>query len=173
MKLEFSKMHGLGNDFVVIDAISQSVDLCTVQVRALADRHTGIGCDQLLLVERARGSDADFRYRIFNADGGEVGQCGNGARCFMRFVHDQGLTDKTDIVVETRSGLLQLALEPDGQVTVVKLLLNNVLDSVSEENRTKLVQKFEEIRPTHNIRLFAEKDGHIQEVFIGNGNPQG
>lgn len=118
MKLEFSKMHGLGNDFVVIDAISQSVDLDTVQVRALADRHTGIGCDQLLLVERAQGPDADFRYRIFNSDGGEVGQCGNGARCFMRFVHDRGLTEKTDVVVETQSGLMGLTLEDDGQVTV-------------------------------------------------------
>ena len=118
MKLEFSKMHGLGNDFVVIDAISQSVDLGTGQVRALADRHTGIGCDQLLLVERAQGPDADFRYRIFNSDGGEVGQCGNGARCFMRFVHDRGLTEKTDVVVETQSGLMRLTLEDDGQVTV-------------------------------------------------------
>jgi diaminopimelate epimerase len=118
MKLEFSKMHGLGNDFVVIDAISQSVDLTTTQVRALADRHTGIGCDQLLLVERAQGADADFRYRIFNADGGEVGQCGNGARCFMRFVHDRGLSDKPEVRVETQSGLLQLTLEADGQVTV-------------------------------------------------------
>ena len=118
MKLEFSKMHGLGNDFVVIDAISQSVDLGTGQVRALADRHTGIGCDQLLLVERAQGPDADFRYRIFNSDGGEVGQCGNGARCFMRFVHDRGLTEKTDVVVETQSGQMGLTLEDDGQVTV-------------------------------------------------------
>ena len=118
MKLEFSKMHGLGNDFLVIDAISQSVDLGTGQVRALADRHTGIGCDQLLLVERAQGPDADFRYRIFNSDGGEVGQCGNGARCFMRFVHDRGLTEKTDVVVETQSGLMGLTLEDDGQVTV-------------------------------------------------------
>jgi diaminopimelate epimerase len=118
MKLEFSKMHGLGNDFVVIDAISQSVDLGTGQVRALADRHTGIGCDQLLLVERAQAPDADFRYRIFNSDGGEVGQCGNGARCFMRFVHDRGLTEKTDVVVETQSGLMGLTLEDDGQVTV-------------------------------------------------------
>jgi diaminopimelate epimerase len=118
MKLEFSKMHGLGNDFVVIDAISQSVDLGPGQVRALADRHTGIGCDQLLLVERAQGPDADFRYRIFNSDGGEVGQCGNGARCFMRFVHDRGLTEKTDVVVETQSGLMGLTLEDDGQVTV-------------------------------------------------------
>ena len=118
MKLEFSKMHGLGNDFVVIDAVSQSVDLTTAQVRAMADRHTGIGCDQLLLVEPAQGADADFRYRIFNADGGEVGQCGNGARCFMRFVHDRGLSDKPEVRVETQSGLLQLTLEPDGQVTV-------------------------------------------------------
>ena len=118
MKLEFSKMHGLGNDFVVIDAISQSVDLGTGQVRALADRHTGIGCDQLLLVERAQGPDADFRYRIFNSAGGEVGQCGNGARCFMRFVHDRGLTEKTDVVVETQSGQMGLTLEDDGQVTV-------------------------------------------------------
>jgi diaminopimelate epimerase len=118
MKLEFSKMHGLGNDFVVIDAIRQNVDLSAAQVRALADRHTGIGCDQLLLVEPAQSADADFRYRIFNADGGEVGQCGNGARCFMRFVHDQALTDKTDITLETQSGPLHLSLEPDGQVTV-------------------------------------------------------
>jgi diaminopimelate epimerase len=118
MKLEFSKMHGLGNDFVVIDAINQAVELSTAQVRALADRHTGIGCDQLLLVERATGTDADFRYRIFNHDGGEVGQCGNGARCFMRFVHDRGLTDKSDVLVETQSGLLRLTLEPDAQVTV-------------------------------------------------------
>jgi diaminopimelate epimerase len=118
MKLDFSKMHGLGNDFVVIDAIHQAVDLSSAQVRALADRHTGIGCDQLLLVERAQGPAADFRYRIFNSDGGEVGQCGNGARCFMRFVYDRGLTDKRDITVETRSGLLQLTLEADSQVTV-------------------------------------------------------
>jgi len=118
MKLEFSKMHGLGNDFVVIDAISQPVDLSTAQVRALADRHTGIGCDQLLLVEHARGSAADFRYRIFNADGGEVGQCGNGARCFMQFVREQGLTDKTQLRVETASGPLQLIQQPNGQITV-------------------------------------------------------
>ena len=118
MKLEFSKMHGLGNDFVVIDAINQTVDLSTARVRALADRHTGIGCDQLLLVEPAQGPDADFRYRIFNADGGEVGQCGNGARCFMRFVHDRGLTDRPEVQVETQSGLLQLTLETNGQVTV-------------------------------------------------------
>ena len=118
MKLEFSKMHGLGNDFVVIDAIHQTVDLSSGQVRALADRHTGIGCDQLLLVERAQGPEADFRYRIFNADGGEVEQCGNGARCFARFVHDRGLTDSREIPVGTAAGDIRLYLEDDRQVRV-------------------------------------------------------
>jgi diaminopimelate epimerase len=118
MQLEFSKMHGLGNDFVVIDAISQAVVLSPEQVRQLADRRYGIGCDQLLLVETATAQGTDFRYRIFNADGGEVGQCGNGARCFMRFVHEQGLTDKRELTVETASGRLRLVLEDDGQVTV-------------------------------------------------------
>jgi diaminopimelate epimerase len=117
MTLDFSKMHGLGNDFMVIDAINQSVELSAVQVQALADRHRGVGFDQLLLVEAATTA-ADFRYRIYNADGGEVGQCGNGARCFMHFVHDRGLTDKTELSVETQSGLLQLVLETDGLVTV-------------------------------------------------------
>ncbi len=118
MMLEFSKMHGLGNDFVVIDAVNQAVALSPEQVRRLADRHRGIGCDQLLLVERPGSAQADFRYRIFNADGGEVSQCGNGARCFMRFVHDQGLSDKSELRVETSSGLLLLVLEDDDQVTV-------------------------------------------------------
>jgi diaminopimelate epimerase len=118
MTLEFSKMHGLGNDFMVIDAINQNVELSAAQVRSLADRHRGVGFDQLLLVEAAATAAADFRYRIYNADGGEVGQCGNGARCFMRFVHDRGLTDKTELCVETQSGLLQLVLEADGRVTV-------------------------------------------------------
>jgi diaminopimelate epimerase len=116
--LEFSKMHGLGNDFMVINAINQSVDLSAAQVQSLADRHRGVGFDQLLLVEAATTAAADFRYRIYNADGGEVGQCGNGARCFMRFVHDQGLTTRPELRVETQSGVLQLVLEADGQVTV-------------------------------------------------------
>jgi diaminopimelate epimerase len=118
MMLEFTKMHGLGNDFVVIDAIRQSVNLTPSQVRALADRHFGIGCDQLLLVEAATTPDTDFRYRIFNADGGEVGQCGNGARCFMQFVHEQGLTDKTRVRVETLNGALELLRGSDGLITV-------------------------------------------------------
>jgi len=118
MLVEFTKMHGLGNDFVVIDCIRQSVFLTPEQVRLLADRHFGIGCDQLLLVEAATVPGADFRYRIFNADGGEVGQCGNGARCFMQFVHEQGLTDKPVLIVATSSGHLQLTRETDGQITV-------------------------------------------------------
>ncbi|CAI08362.1 Diaminopimelate epimerase [Aromatoleum aromaticum EbN1] len=118
MSLRFTKMHGLGNDFVVIDAIRQSVDLTPEQVRRLADRHFGIGCDQLLVVEEATRPDVDFRYRIFNADGGEVEQCGNGARCFVRFVHEQGLTAKRRIRVETRSGIIAPQLEDDGLVTV-------------------------------------------------------
>ena len=118
MEYHFTKMHGLGNDFVVFDAINQSLSLTTDQVRHICDRHFGVGCDQLLLVEAAQSSEADFRYRIFNSDGGEVEQCGNGARCFVRFVHDKGLTDKTNIKVETKSGLIEIQLEDDGQVTV-------------------------------------------------------
>lgn len=118
MTLDFTKMHGLGNDFVVIDAITQTVELSPDEVRRLADRHFGIGCDQLLLVEAASSAEADFRYRIFNADGGEVGQCGNGARCFMKFVHDHGLTGKDQVSVETGGGILLLIREPDGAITV-------------------------------------------------------
>jgi diaminopimelate epimerase len=118
MKLKFSKMHGLGNDFVVVDGVRQSLALTPEHVRHLADRHFGVGCDQLLLVEKAGAPGVDFRYRIFNADGGEVEQCGNGARCFVRFVHDQGLTDKRQIRVETISGIIAPRLEADGSVTV-------------------------------------------------------
>ena len=118
MQFEFTKMHGLGNDFVVIDAINQSVSLTPEQLRLLADRHLGIGFDQLLLVETATTPTADFRYRIFNADGGEVGQCGNGARCFMQFVHEHGLSRKMTLQVETTSGPLQLTRTATGQVTV-------------------------------------------------------
>ena len=118
MKIRFSKMQGVGNDFVVIDAIRQNISLTPEQIRFLADRHFGVGCDQLLLVEKPTVPDADFRYRIFNADGGEVEQCGNGARCFVRFVHEQGLTDKKEIRVETARGIIFPRLEDNGLVTV-------------------------------------------------------
>jgi len=118
MQLTFSKMHGLGNDFVVVDAISQSVQIDPDQVRLIADRHFGVGCDQVLLVEPPRTPGTDFRYRIYNADGGEVQQCGNGARCFARFVRDHGLTALDEISVETAGGIIRLYVEADGQVTV-------------------------------------------------------
>ncbi len=118
MKLKFSKMQGAGNDFVVLDGINQKIALTAAQIQALADRHFGIGCDQILLVEPATRPDCDFRYRIFNADGGEVQQCGNGARCFVRFVSEQGLTAKREIRVETAAGVIVPRLEDDGQVTV-------------------------------------------------------
>ena len=118
MLLNFTKMHGLGNDFVVFDAINQQVRLQPDQLRRIADRRFGIGCDQILLVESAQSSQAEFRYRIFNADGGEVEQCGNGARCFARFVYQNGLTESRRIPVETAAGMIELQLEDDGQVTV-------------------------------------------------------
>jgi diaminopimelate epimerase len=118
MLLKFTKMHGAGNDFVVLDGVHQDIELSPEQLRLLADRHFGVGCDQILLVEKAVNKEADFRYRIFNADGGEVEQCGNGARCFLRFVHDKKLTSKREIVVETRGGLISPRLEQDGRVTV-------------------------------------------------------
>ncbi len=118
MKLKFSKMHGLGNDFVVLDGVRQQIALSPEQLRYLGDRHFGVGCDQILLVEKASRPEIDFRYRIFNADGGEVEQCGNGARCFVRFVHEQGLTTKREIRVETLCGEITPRLESDGTVTV-------------------------------------------------------
>jgi diaminopimelate epimerase len=118
MRLRFTKMQGAGNDFVVLDGITQHVELRPDQLRRLADRRFGIGADQILLVERPPGAGVDFRYRIFNADGGEVEQCGNGARCFVRFVHDRGLTHKRAIRVETLGGIIEPRLEDDGRVTV-------------------------------------------------------
>lgn len=118
MRLRFTKMHGLGNDFVVLDATRERLDLNPTLVRDLADRRFGIGCDQLLVVEPPRDPATDFYYRIFNADGSEVEQCGNGARCFARFVRDQGLTRKDEIPVGTAAGPIRLFIEPDGQVRV-------------------------------------------------------
>lgn len=118
MRLKFTKMHGLGNDFVMIDGITQRVKLTSDKVRQIADRHTGIGCDQLLLVEAPRNPDVDFRYRIYNADGSEVENCGNGARCFARFVRERRLTSKEQILVETAAGILELNVQGADQVSV-------------------------------------------------------
>jgi diaminopimelate epimerase len=118
MQLKFTKMHGAGNDFVVIDLISQRVDLKTRHIRALADRRLGVGCDQVLVVEAPRSPDVDFRYRIYNADGEEVEQCGNGARCFARFVREKRLTRKYIITVETKGGILELRVRDKHNVEV-------------------------------------------------------
>jgi len=118
MKLKFTKMQGLGNDFVMIDAVRQPLQVTPELARRLADRRFGVGCDQVLVVEPAEGPDVDFVYRIFNADGGEVEQCGNGARCFARFVVDAGLTTKRAIAVRTKGGVIRPRLEDDGRVTV-------------------------------------------------------
>ena len=118
MRLKFTKMQGAGNDFVVIDGATRGMEITPERARRIADRHLGVGCDQVLLVEKSQRGDADFRYRIWNADGGEVEQCGNGARCFVRFLHDKGLTKKNEIRVETLSGIIAPRLEADGQVTV-------------------------------------------------------
>jgi diaminopimelate epimerase len=118
MKLAFTKMHGAGNDFVVIDATDRPFSLPEDKIRFLANRNLGVGCDQVLVVERPRAAGADFRYRIFNADGGEVEQCGNGARCFVKFVHAKRLTAKREIRVETLGGPIAPRLEDDGEVSV-------------------------------------------------------
>ncbi|WP_297527955.1 diaminopimelate epimerase [Thiohalobacter sp.] len=118
MRLEFTKMHGLGNDFVVIDGIHQTVPTDAATLARLADRRRGIGCDQILIVEPPRAPGAEFRYRIFNADGGEVEQCGNGARCFARFVREKGLTDRDRFPVETLAGVIELRVRDDEQVEV-------------------------------------------------------
>lgn len=118
MLLHFTKMHGLGNDFVILDRISQEFHFRSKQIRALSDRRTGIGFDQLLVVEAPKHPDTDFFYRIYNADGTEVGQCGNGARCVARFLFDKGLTYKKQILAETISGRVKMMLEEDNSVTV-------------------------------------------------------
>jgi diaminopimelate epimerase len=118
MLLRFTKMHGLGNDFMVLDLVSQHAHINSKHARQWGDRHSGVGFDQLLIVEPPSNPDVDFRYRIFNADGSEVEQCGNGARCFARFVIDKRLTSKREIRVETKGGIIELTLRADGQISV-------------------------------------------------------
>ncbi len=160
MSLKFTKMHGAGNDFVVLDGVRQSIALSPEQIRYIADRHFGIGCDQLLLVEKSPRDDADFRYRIFNADGGEVEQCGNGARCFVRFVHDHKLTSKREIVVETKSGLISPRLEDDGRVTV------NMGAPIFDPARIPFMSDSDAI-----IRPLQVGDVTVQITAVSMGNP--
>lgn len=159
MKLKFTKMQGLGNDFVVLDGINQAITLNRQQIRKLADRHFGIGCDQVLLVEKAEGQ-ADFRYRIFNADGGEVEQCGNGARCFVRYVHDHKLTQKNEIRIETLSGVISPKLEINGNVTV------NMGKPIFEPDQIPFVADKREL--TYQLELQAEP---VTISALSMGNP--
>ena len=165
MRLRFSKMQGAGNDFVVLDGVRQSVALSPEQIRFLANRHFGVGFDQLLLVEPAKQTGVDFRYRIFNANGGEVEQCGNGARCFVRFVHEQGLTDKREIRVETLAGIICPRLEENGQVTVdmgVPILEPDRIPFVSDS--TDAVQRLDVDGQTVDITAVSMGNPHVVQV---------
>lgn len=160
MQIKFTKMHGLGNDFVVIDAINQSIDLSTEQIRFIADRHFGIGCDQLLLVESSDTDAADFRYRIFNADGNEVEQCGNGARCFALFVREEGLTEKDKIPVITKNGLITLEIKENNNVTV------NMGVPLTDPQRIPLIAEHE--APLYHLETNGEP---ISFGAVSMGNP--
>jgi len=160
MKLKFTKMQGLGNDFVVINALDQPFTPARERIRFLADRHFGIGCDQVLLVKPASAPGLDFDYRIYNADGGEVEQCGNGARCFARFVRDQGLTDKTEIAVGTLAGPIRLFVESDGQVRV------NMGEPQLEPGRIPF------LAPTRALSYDLEVAGSLVSIgAVSMGNP--
>jgi len=160
MKLRFTKMQGAGNDFVVIDATRRPIRLTAGEVRRLADRRFGVGCDQVLIVEAPHRADTDFYYRIFNADGGEVEQCGNGARCFARFVRDHGLTTKVDLRVETGSGLIAPYLESDGTVTV----------AMGEPLFEPALIPFESA--SRSLSYPLEVDGNVREIgAVSMGNP--
>ena len=167
MRIEFSKMQGLGNDFVVLDGVRQSLALTPEQLRFLGDRHFGVGCDQILLVEKSSRPDVDFRYRIFNADGGEVEQCGNGARCFVRFVHEQGLTEKREIRVETMKGVISPRLAEDGNVTVdmgVPEFVPAKIPFVSESS--DLVQTLELDSAVVEITAVSMGNPHAVQVVV-------
>ncbi len=165
MRLKFSKMHGLGNDFVVIDAISQNVRLTPERIRFIADRHFGIGCDQILLVEIPESSAVDFRYRIFNSDGSEVENCGNGARCFARFVRDRKLTGKKIIRVETAGGTIELSVQDDEQVSVNMGVprLNPEQIPFTGENKTSIARNL-----TYPLSVAGNQ---LQISAVSMGNP--
>ena len=158
MKLAFTKMQGTGNDFVVLDCTEKKFSLSKEQIQKLADRHFGIGCDQVLVVERPTAAGADFRYRIFNADGGEVEQCGNGARCFVKFVHARGLTEKREIRVETLGGTIVPRLESDGEVSVDMgrpAIAQPMLEALSLEGETVQVAILSMGNP-HAVQVVAD-----------------
>ncbi len=160
MLLKFTKMQGLGNDFVVLDGISQPISLTSDQYRKIADRHFGVGCDQILLVEKANRDDADFSYRIFNANGNEVEQCGNGARCFIRFVLDKGLTSKTEMRVETAAGIIVPRIEGNDRVTVNMGIPRFEPGEIPFESKKRAL--------TYSLSL---KNRHVEISAMSMGNP--
>ena len=197
--LKFTKMHGLGNDFMVIDGINQTFEPKEAPLSAWSDRFRGVGFDQLLLVERPSSELVDFRYRIFNADGGEVGQCGNGARCFVRFVTDKGLTDKKEILVETAGGVIvpmlceyyalegisdliatvrkiRQAVNPDLDITgIVRTMYDSrsrLVAEVSEQLRSHFGDLLFETVIPRNIRL-AEAPSHGMPVMAYDAQAKG
>jgi diaminopimelate epimerase len=165
MRLKFTKMHGAGNDFVVVDATSTTLRLDPAAIGKLADRHMGIGFDQMLVVEQPRTPGTDFYYRIFNADGGEVGQCGNGARCFVRYVRDKGLSAKDAIRVETRSGIIEPRLEKDGRVSVsmgVPIFEPGLIPFIAEYQATSYPLEVD----GRNVDVFAVSMGNPHAVQV-------
>ncbi len=160
MNLKFTKMHGLGNDFMVLNGISQSVHLTTKDIVTLADRHTGIGFDQCLLIERSLNANIDFFYRIFNANGEEVGQCGNGARCLALFVKYYGLTKKNTLTVATKTTQMELHIREDNQVTV-SMGIPNLLPAL-------IPMLANQIQPTYPLKLTDGRTISIHALSIGN-----
>ncbi len=161
MELTFTKMHGLGNDFVVLDFTQEPKTLSKAQAAHLADRKFGVGCDQILIVEKALSKSADFRYRILNADGSEVSQCGNGARCFVRYVHDKGLSDKNPLIVETAEGILELKAINNSELVEVNMGIPRF-----EPNQVPL--KVETRRTLYHAQI---GDDHYEFAAINMGNP--
>ena len=160
MLLRFTKMHGLGNDFVMLDLISQRAHIHPGLIRELADRKLGIGFDQLLTVTPPSDPDMDFRYTIYNADGSEAEQCGNGARCFLRFVRDQGLTTKSCIRLETSSGSIECRLEKDGNITV------NMGKPVLQPAKIPFVAEAPQIQ--YELTLGCDETVQLSAVNVGN-----
>ena len=160
MHLPFTKMHGLGNDFVVLDAVTRQVELTPEQIRWIARRRFGVGCDQVLVLQAAECTDADFSFRIFNADGSEAEQCGNGARCLARFVHERGLNDKRLMTLESPGGVISLRLEANGQVTA------DMGIPVFEPARIPFEAKMQQI--VYDLDIGAK---HVQVSALSLGNP--
>lgn len=159
MLIDFTKMHGLGNDFIVINNLSNTLNLTADHARYLADRHRGIGCDQLLIIEKPTSSNADFRYRIYNADGSEVAQCGNGARCFALFIKHNQLSDKNDLLLETKNGIIQTHLQNDNLIRVEM--------GLPEFNPAKI--PFLADKQSQNYQLIVGKQPlNISAISIGN-----